>query len=128
MANTEFNLQGKEYQANPADVQENKVISILCYFGILLLIPYLVKKDSEYVKFHSNQGLILLIVNIALSIVSAVIGAILGLIPYIGGILSGLIGGVISLACFALMIIGIVNAVTGKMKELPIIGGYRILK
>ncbi len=127
MAN--FNLPGNEYQANPADVEENKILSILCYFGILFLIPYFVKKDSQYIKFHANQGLILFILNIVLGIVSGILGAILGaILGDIGVLLSTLLGSLISIVTLVLMILGIVNAVTGKMKELPLIGSFRILK
>jgi hypothetical protein len=47
------------YGSQAKDVEDNKLISILCYFGILLLIPLLTKPDSQFVKFHSNQGLVL---------------------------------------------------------------------
>ena len=38
------------------DIADNKLLCILCYFGLLLLIPLLVKKDSPFVRFHCNQG------------------------------------------------------------------------
>ncbi len=128
MANN-FNLPGNEFQANPADVEENKVLSILCYFGILFLIPYFMKKESQYIKFHANQGLLLFILNIILSVISGIFGALLGaILGEFGAILSTLLGGVLSLIGIAGMVIGILNAVNGKMKELPFIGTMRILK
>lgn len=97
------------------DIKDNKLISILCYFGILLLIPLLTKPESKYVKFHSNQGLVLLLFGLALGAISA--------IPILGWLV-GLVGGVFSLVCF---IIGIVNVCSGDMKELPLIGKIKIL-
>lgn len=98
------------------DVQDNKIWAALSYVGILFILPLLVNGGkSRYAKYHANQGFILFIAGIVLGIVSG----ILSLIPILGSILSA----VISLATFALMIIGIVNAASGKAKQLPVIGG-----
>ena len=46
---------------DPQDIEENKFMAILAYFGILVIIPILAAKDSKFARFHSNQGLILCI-------------------------------------------------------------------
>ena len=104
----------------------NKVMGILAYIGILFLVPMLAAKDSQYAKFHANQGLVLFILNIAASVVSFILGLVFGLIKL--GFLATLISGVLSLGCFALMIIGIINACSGEPKKLPIIGGLQLIK
>ena len=48
-------------QFDKADVEQNKVMAILAYFGILVLIPILAAKDSKFARFHANQGLLLCI-------------------------------------------------------------------
>lgn len=105
---------------DPADINGNKGMAVLAYIGILWLIPLLAAKGSKYARYHTNQGLVLWITCIVVGIA----GAILDFIPFIGGLLSGLLG----LATLALMILGIVNAATGKAKELPVIGRVVILK
>ncbi len=94
------------------DIEKNKVMAILAYFGILVLIPILAAKDSKFAQFHANQGLLVFILSIAISILSAIVSFL----------------GILSIATLALAIIGIVNAAQGKAKELPFIGKYRILK
>lgn len=98
------------------DVEDNKGISVLCYFGILFLIPYLIKQDSPFVKFHSNQGLVLFIL--------ALISGAVSKIPFIGWAI-GAVCGVFIFVCF---ILGIVNVLNGEMKKLPLIGEIEILK
>ena len=98
------------------DIQENKLISILCYFGIFMLIPFLIRPDSKFVRFHCNQGLILLIFYFICGFVMV--------IPILGWIV-GAIGFIFSAVLF---IIGIINVVKGQVKELPLIGKYRIIK
>lgn len=97
------------------DIEKNKVISALAY--IIFFLPLIACADSPFGRFHSNQGLLLLIVAVAGNIV-------LSLIPILGWVLMPLF----SLAVFIFAILGIVNAASGKAKELPIIGKFRIIK
>ena len=108
---------------DPKDAQDNKLMGILAYLGILFLVPYFAAKESPFAKFHANQGCVLFIVEIAISILAA----ILGYIPFIGWILSILLY-LLSLGCFVFAILGIINAAKGEIKELPLIGKYKILK
>ncbi|MBO5486661.1 MAG: hypothetical protein J5988_07010 [Eubacterium sp.] len=112
---------------NTEDVSENKVFGILSYIGILVLIPIFAAKDSQYARFHSNQGLVLCIVEIALNIIVRVISFILSFV--LGGvILASLLELAVAVVSLVFMILGIVNACSGEAKQLPIIGGVTILK
>ncbi len=113
-----------EYDAK--DIADNKILSLFAYIGILFLIPLLAASKSKYARFHTNQGIVLFITNIVLNIAVMVVTAVFTLINL--GVLASIIGGAVSIAQFVLMILGIVNAVTGKAKELPVIGKIRILK
>lgn len=94
------------------DVEENKVIAALSYFGILVLVPLLAKKESPFCQFHAKQGLVLLI--------SWVIIGVVAVIPILGWIVS-IFG---SLFLFVLFVLGVVNALGGQAKELPVIGQF----
>lgn len=86
------------------DIEENKLIAVLSYLGILFLIPLLAKKDSPYAQFHAKQGMVLFILSLFL------------VIPF----LNFLIG----IVFLILWIIGIINVLSGKMAELPLIGQF----
>ena len=101
-----------EYDAQ--DIEKNKVMALLAY--IIFLIPLLAAKDSKFARFHTNQGLVLFI--------GAILSSVITVIPIIGWIIAPIAG----LAITVLAIIGIVNAIGGKAKELPIIGKFKILK
>lgn len=105
----------------------DKAFSALGYVGILFLIPLLAGK-TEYTRFHANQGLVLFIADVVSGVVIGVVTGILSLIPFIGPVIAGIISGVLGLAIFVLMILGIVHAVQGEMKPLPVIGGFQIIK
>ena len=110
-----------------ADIESNKAMSILAYFGPLVLIPIFAAKNSGFARYHSNQGLVLLIAaalyGIAYGILSTVIYAISWRLGFIVSII-----GLVSILFTVLAIIGIINAVNGRAKELPLIGKFRILK
>lgn len=82
---------------------------------ILFFVPLLTDaKDDPFVKFHVKQGLVLLIASIALQVVGAVV-------PVIGWFL---ILPLVGLATLVLFVIGILHAVNGEEKELPVIGQF----
>ena len=92
----------------------NKTMGILAYF--IFFIPLLVESENEFGRFHANQGLLVLLLSIATSI--------LGRLPFIGWVV-GTLGGLLALI---LAIMGIISASREEMKELPIIGSIRIIK
>jgi uncharacterized membrane protein len=98
-----------------SDVAQNKTIATLSY--LLFFLPLLSAKKSKFAMFHANQSLIILIISVAGSILS-------GFIPAIGG----LIGGIVSLGAFILWVMGIISAVNGETKPLPLIGEFKIIK
>lgn len=105
---------------NPNDISNNKVMAILAYFGILVLVPLFAAKESPFARFHANQGLVLFVASIVCYIVAAVLTSISSWLGLIGTILYIVIG--------VLAIIGIINAATGKAKQLPLIGGIQLIK
>ncbi|MBR0144047.1 MAG: DUF4870 domain-containing protein [Clostridia bacterium] len=105
------------------DIEKNKNISILAYLSWLVIIPLLTAKESPFARYHCNQGLVLAIAEIAASVVLG----LLGMIPKVGWIF-GILNGLLWILCVVLAILGIVNAANGKAKELPLVGGVRILK
>ncbi len=121
-AATQQKAAGQEQTASQAvtfdakDIEANKLMAVLGY--ILFFIPLLAAKDSPYAKFHANQGLILFIAGVAVGIIGSII-PILGwflILPF-GSLIVGILG-----------IVGIINAIGGKAKELPVIGKFKIIK
>lgn len=115
---------------DPTDVSQNKAMGILAYFSLLALIPLFSAKNSEYARFHANQGLILLIVEVAITVLSRLVFTVVlsALHLFWAYQLLKIVFDLLSLCCLGLSIYGIVNAAQGKRKELPIIGKFQILK
>ncbi|MDR0314785.1 MAG: zinc ribbon domain-containing protein [Oscillospiraceae bacterium] len=109
------------------DIEKNKLIAIFSYLSILVIIPLFARPSSKFVRFHASQGLNLLLTQILFSIIRwAVTGVFDGISGFLGGIVSSIFG-VISLVFIVFIILGIMNVVQGRAKELPLIGGFRIL-
>jgi uncharacterized membrane protein len=108
----------KQPTATKEDVEKNKVNGILSYLGILILVPLLSEeaKKSPYAKFHVNQGLVLLLAEIIVSMV--------WIVPILGWIV-GFFGGIF---LFVIWIMAIISAINGEMKRLPVIGNIELIK
>ncbi|MGN0517757.1 MAG: zinc-ribbon domain-containing protein [Acutalibacteraceae bacterium] len=125
-----FNTPDSTAAFNPMDIQQNKFMAILSYFGLFALIPYFGAKQSPYAQYHAKQGMNLMLVDIGVGILAFLLGLIkvtkvYGWIPQQvtpGWVVA--IQAILWLIVLAFAIIGIVNAAEGKAKELPIIGKY----
>lgn len=117
--------QSVNYEAR--DAQDNKLMGILAY--IIVLIPLLAApKDSRFARYHTNQGLILLILAVAYGIVSWLLGALFLVISWQLALAVSWIFSLAALIFSVLCIIGILHVCKGEMKPLPVIGKFQILK
>jgi uncharacterized membrane protein len=98
------------------DAQDNKMMAVLAY--IIFFVPLLTgaHKTSPFVKFHTNQGTVLWLAGIATGVV--------GMIPILGWIVAVVAG--IAIPIFGIM--GIVSAVQGNMKPLPLVSKITLIK
>lgn len=92
--------------------KNNTAMGILAYIGPLVIIPWLTVKDDPFVKFHVRQGLVLLVIEVAVWILGTMMWQFWA------------IWNLVNLAVFVLAIIGIINVSQGKQKELPVVGSF----
>ena len=112
-------------EAPKSDIGDHKLFAILGYIlPFLFFLPLLNEssKNNDFARFHANQQLILLILGIALHF-------------FIGNFLYMTFGygaymftSLLNLALLVLVVMGVMNAAQEKKKELPIVGGIKILK
>ena len=108
---------------DPRDIEQNKVMAVLAYLGILVLGA----KESKFARYHANQGLLLCIAailyGVAYTVLSTLVLAISWRLYFVVSLL-----GLVGVLFLVLAVIGIINAANGRAKELPLIGKFRILK
>lgn len=113
-----------EFQAE--DIEQNKLMAVLSYFSLLVVLPILLAKESKYARFHANQGLILMIVTMGWQFASSMLTVAFSrfwwqmrfVLPFTG---------IVYILLLVLFVMGVANALSGKAKELPLIGKFRIL-
>jgi len=110
---------------DPADVEKNKVMALLAYLGPLFLVPLLAATDSPYARFHANQGLNVFLLYIVITIVTVPGACFMGL-------LTAGVGACLCIPFYFVPLIwsvmGIINASSGKMNALPLIGTITLIK
>ena len=118
------------------DIEQNKLMSILAYFGPLSLIPYFVSKESKFAQYHAKQGLNLFIIESVVGVFSYFLTLIFQISKMCGSwgcevftpfwitipinFVQTIIG--------VIALIGLIYACQGKAKEVPILGKFKIIK
>ena len=99
--------------AQAGDDKTNAILAyvtpLLCGVGIVIAIVMHNNKKTQLAAYHLRQSLGLLIIGVANSVLS--------LIPFLG-----LVAIPIGLCLFVLWIMGLINAINGQIKPLPVIG------
>lgn len=108
-------MSAYNYETKRRITMDKKVTGIVAYITLIGWIIAYVAGDKEGAKFHLNQALVLAIAGI--------INNIIGMIPFIGTIVSF----VVSIFLLVCIVLGIVSAAKEEEKELPLIGGIKIL-
>lgn len=96
----------------PSDAvrEQDKIMLVLAYAPLLLcLIPLLTVKDSEFVRWHAKQGLVL-------TLVGGVTTGIILVIPFVQMLLCVLSPGLLVVHLMAIM-----KALRGERWHLPIV-------
>jgi uncharacterized membrane protein len=98
---------------------DHKLWAIIGYIlPFLFFIPMLDEKAKHdtYVRFHAEQQLALLVVGLGVFVAMSFIGGFMFFIAPL-----------CNLALLVFAILGIISAAKGEMKELPLIGGIKLL-
>ena len=95
------------------DKKTTGIVAYITWVGLLLAF---ILGDREGAKFHLNQALVLWI--------AALLDVVFGIIPVIGGVLAS----IYSILLFVGGIIGLIGAINGEEKKIPIIGDIQIIK
>mgnify|MGYP004732963221 CR=1 FL=1 len=103
------------------DISSNKVVAMAAYIlGMVgIVIALLAAPNSKYAAFHSRQALKLSITNTLLAFVMVLLSWTI-IVPIAGAVCIVILG-VVRIICFF-------QVCSGKAKELPLIGTFRILK
>ncbi len=108
--NEEINPQ---IPSETSTVEEGKTIAIIAYITIIgLIIAFIMNNDKKnsFAAFHIRQALGIGLFGLALGIVSY--------IPFIGWLIS-MLGSILILV---LWIMGLISAINGERKPVPVIG------
>lgn len=107
-------------KAKAAETDQNiKTMAALAY--IIFFIPMITNKDSKFAMYHANQGLVLLLTVVVLNIVISYFGRMF----FFGG---SFLWGLPGLVGLVFAILGIMSALNGEMKPLPVVGGISLIK
>lgn len=90
--------------------KNNKLMAVFSYLGILVFIPFFLSRNDPYVKFHIKQGFVLFGIELICMIFGSMAYSLWFLFQ------------IVNFGVLILSIFGIINALKGREKELPLVG------
>ena len=106
---------------------DRTLMLVLSYFGILCLIPLLMKKDDAEVQWHAKNGLSFVIAEVVLAIAFMILGFVAGHIPIAGcGIAAVMmvVWCVFWIGILVVHIMAIMKAIRGERMRLPVVSDF----
>ncbi len=114
--------------AQPIDTStEDKTVAIIAYITFIGFIIALImhgSKKTQLGAFHLRQVLGLILTSIVGWIGIAIVAMVLVFIPVIGPIVAMLLWLGFGLGLLVLFIMGLIAAVNGQQKPMPVVGDY----
>ncbi len=109
---------GAAPQGQPGQKKEqNTVMAVVAY--ILFFIPLLTDaKNDPFVKYHVKQGLVLFITYIIVMVISRMLFSFALGFGFFG------LTSLLNVALLVLLVMGIMHAINGEQKPLPLIGQF----
>ncbi len=110
--NQQNNKSSKKPEQSSRAMPESTLMAVLAYVGPLVIVSYLTQKNNPFVKFHIKQGLVLLVIEVAMWVIGMIVWMLWPIIQ------------IVNIIVIVLSIMGILNVLGKKEKELPIIGSF----
>lgn len=114
--------ESRQLNISPEEIESGKVMGILAY--IFFIIPLLAARENKFAMFHTEQSIILVITSVVIWIAAFIINLIVSQISSSLACVISILTFLPWVAYLVLWIMGLLNAIGGKVKELPVIGKY----
>ena len=122
-------MELKQITREQEDLKGKKFTACLSYLFWFTVIPMIYSTESQFVKYHANQGFVLAVIETGYLIVMVVVSAILKAISLRMGMLVEFMMLMVLVGVFGMLsFIGIFNVIRGKEKPIPTFGHIRFLK
>ena len=112
----------RQLNITPEEIESGKVMGILAY--IFFIIPLLAARENKFAMYHTEQSIILVITSVVIWIAAFIINLIVSQISSSLACVISILTFIPWVAYLVLWIMGLLNAIGGKVKELPLIGKY----
>ena len=95
------------------DINNNNILAAVVLVPLLFWVYFITDKQSNYVRYCANQGLVFTIIFVILSVGAA----LLGFLPIVGWIFK-----IADILLAIVIIVQMIGAFCGSIKDLPLIG------
>jgi uncharacterized membrane protein len=121
-------MQDEKPTNEKSDIEKNILVATLSYYYILPSLIGGAYKKSPFARFHFNQTLIILECVLVVILFMFVFAPLILNVSEFWGIIIFLLCLITNAYLYVMQIVGAINAATGKMKRLPIIGVFNVIE
>jgi uncharacterized membrane protein len=127
MPDEEHGTQGAgpgDHRLLGAEAVREHWLAALAYIGPLCLLGFFSKGKSPFLRWHTQQGFALLLLEAIVLAVVVVVEATIGQIPILGLLVEIVLKLVVFLSFLLLSAVGFVKALAGEMFRFPVLDEY----
>ncbi len=108
----------------PEDVERGRLLAAVAYLPGLCFLGLLGAPENAFIGFHSRQGFLLFMVEVALAIFFAIYDGTLGLIPYVGPFIGYVAKFLVWTSVLLVTAFAAAKAASGSTTRLPYLGDH----
>ena len=128
-----MNTADHKDEYDPQEIKQHRAFAVFSYIPITCLIFLIMgkHKQSNYMKFHLNQGLVITIIIATVSIITLILELIFttdSMLKNNTPVWVSFLSFFLYSICLIMMLYGIANTASNSSKEIPIIGQIQLLK
>ncbi len=111
------------------DIHQNKGMALLAYLGVLVIVPLVFGQHSKFVRHHTNQGLILMVLEVVVWVGCKTLMLLGYPLFHLHALvyLTSFVGGLIWLVFAMFSLMGLLHVAGGSFADLPVVGSYEVL-
>jgi uncharacterized membrane protein len=108
----------------PEDVERGRLLAAVAYLPGLCFLGLLGAPDNAFIGFHSRQGFLLFMVEVALVVFFSIYDGTLGRIPYVGPFIGYVVKFLVWTSVLLVTAFAAAKAANGETTRLPYLGDH----
>lgn len=123
--NDQEDLRGYDPEEGLIPSDQSRWMAAMSYVTFFCFWSLWKAGEDRFVKYHARQGVLLLLAECIILVMTVILDSTIGRLKFIGVLLVGIIQLAAGLGALTLSVVGFVKALFGEYWHLPYLGDFR---